>query len=664
MALDFWNFNYQISNIPKVTPKKKDEELVTKMFPWFTDKQVKQLYKDTALVPAEKRQEAQQEIYRYILPQLKAEEEKTKRTIVKNDLYNDTLNEKSPQKRAVQESAIKVADFADAVRSKYWQLADSDDEIVKKVVEKTPNGRMLFQKYLNEWDEEIFYQAGIKEREAPIEWKNPLLRAWEWLLWAWVGAVEWAIEWITDGFTNMIKDSKRILANDKKSAPEKFNQILFWEFWADYIGGTIGKTFGWALEWLYKWFTTESERKVVDKKVKSVMESIVQTEPVQNIMKKYNQLETDQQQELNDMLWYAMNATEFAWIWLGAKPLKQWVKAGMNVAKEWLEIAWEAWGKVIKWVSEFSPIEWAANLITSTAKWQDKLFKAQSPSINILNKNRNLKTIRKQSDIANELIVKEWFNPVDTETRRIAHEKTMSNVRKKVEDAIWDRKTFQVDQRQFAKELEDFIAEQKKLWVTETQTDIKALEEQAKALRKQRFIDLPTLEKKKQVINWIVNNRWDSKVWDVYKNWMKKLTASIGKIEDELLSKIPWEFSDLKKEFWALRSTYEDVLKADIKNQKAKWMNIIETYSKFEGIWDIIWWTLSLLTKWWAWVADVGKWVWKVFLWKALKKATDPDFLIQEWFKDLSSKVIKNATTDIVPNTIVPKVPWKWKSVK
>lgn len=189
MALDFWNFNYQISNIPKVTPKKKDEELVTKMFPWFTDKQVKQLYKDTALVPAEKRQEAQQEIYRYILPQLKAEEEKTKRTIVKNDLYNDTLNEKSPQKRAVQESAIKVADFADAVRSKYWQLADSDDEIVKKVVEKTPNGRMLFQKYLNEWDEEIFYQAGIKEREEKLD-ENLLTDLWIGVWWT-----IWAIAW-------------------------------------------------------------------------------------------------------------------------------------------------------------------------------------------------------------------------------------------------------------------------------------------------------------------------------------------------------------------------------------------------------------------------------------------------------------------------------------
>ena len=83
-------------------------------------------------------------------------------------------------------------------------------------------------------------------------------------------------------------------------------------------------------------------------------------------------------------------------------------------------------------------------------------------------------------------------------------------------------------------------------------------------------------------------------------------------------------------------------MKADIKNQKAKWMGLIESYSRIEGIGDIIGGTLSVLTRWTAGLGDVMKGAWKVFLWKALKKAIDPDFLVQEWFKWLVPKNTKS----------------------
>lgn len=190
--MDFWNFNYQISNIPNVgvkTPKKKEEELVTKMFPWFTDKQVKQLYKDTASVPAEKKQEVQQQMYREILPKLKEREKQQMRTIQKNELYTAALDDKSQQSRKMKESTIRIGDLSDAVRSKVWPIQENDEEVVKKLVENIPNGRMLFQKYLNEWDEEIFYQAGIKEREEKID-ENLLTDLWIGVWWT-----IWAIAW-------------------------------------------------------------------------------------------------------------------------------------------------------------------------------------------------------------------------------------------------------------------------------------------------------------------------------------------------------------------------------------------------------------------------------------------------------------------------------------
>lgn len=137
----------------------------------------------------------------------------------------------------------------------------------------------------------------------------------------------------------------------------------------------------------------------------------------------------------------------------------------------------------------------------------------------------------------------------------------------------------------------------------------------------------------------MINNRWDAKVGDVYQNGMKQVTRAIGEAEDRLLSKIPWEFQALKDNFAALKSTYEDVLKADIKNQRNKWIWLVQSYSRIEWVADILWWSLSVLTRGGEWLKDVVKWAGKLLMWKSLKKATDPDFLIKEWFEWLVNKL-------------------------
>lgn len=75
---------------------------------------------------------------------------------------------------------------------------------------------------------------------------------------------------------------------------------------------------------------------------------------------------------------------------------------------------------------------------------------------------------------------------------------------------------------------------------------------------------------------------------DVYKNGLKELTHAIGEIENKTLSSVPDEFSDLKKEFGALKATYEDVFKADMKNQRAKGIGLVESYSKIEGLTEML----------------------------------------------------------------------------
>ena len=124
-------------------------------------------------------------------------------------------------------------------------------------------------------------------------------------------------------------------------------------------------------------------------------------------------------------------------------------------------------------------------------------------------------------------------------------------------------------------------------------------------------------------------------------NWLKEATHEIWVIEDTLLSEIPWEFQSLKNDFWALADTYEDVFKADMKNQRRKWAWLTETYSRLEWLWDIANWVLWVLT--WKWdLASVGKWATKLLVWKSLAKASDVDFLIEQGFKGLAGEMKSN----------------------
>lgn len=313
------------------------------------------------------------------------------------------------------------------------------------------------------------------------------------------------------------------------------------------------------------------------------------------------------------------------------KNIAKWLVSGTNPLKE----AQELYNKIP------NPTDAVARQLTNTSSAQDKLFKAQNPSINKLGRNVDLWAKRANSDLANKLIADGWYKPVDTSTRLDAHDATMKSKRANIESSLqeknswFDRVQYMIDQKQIADVIDEFVKEAEKSSIEANKPDLNRLKKESKAMRDQWLVDIPTLEKKKQFINNVINNRWNSEIWDVYKNWMKKATKKIGQLEDVALSKIPWEFTQMKREFWALKDTYADVLKAHIKNEKAKWIGIIESYSKLEWLTDILWWTLSVFTRGGEAFKDIAKWAGKVFLWKALKTARDVDFLIEEWFSNL-----------------------------
>ena len=379
-------------------------------------------------------------------------------------------------------------------------------------------------------------------------------------------------------------------------------------------------------------------------------------------------------------LWTLSDISKTAWwaadLWLSTI-IPQWLQKATQfwdqIGQRWL--LWAVWNTVIKWlveptqplqmakdiyrkVQEIKPIETIARKILWATDEQSKLFKAQEARTGQLNKSIDWKNLRKQSDMANEEIVRYWYKPTDTATRAEAHANTMQK--------IWDNEIkarigneFDIDLNNVADKIDEFVAKQADAGLVKNKAQLAELQAQSKAFREMWTVDWAKWEFIKEMINAQINNWGDSSIWDVYKNGMKEATRQLWDNLDDAFSRIPWEFADAKKRFWALKATYADVVKADIKAQKAKWAWLTETFSRIEwfgdilaGVWSMFWWKNPL--------PQLASWLWKLAVWKVLQKIKDKDFLIQEWFEWLSKKagkvapVIKASTNRKAP----PLIEW------
>lgn len=126
--------------------------------------------------------------------------------------------------------------------------------------------------------------------------------------------------------------------------------------------------------------------------------------------------------------------------------------------------------------------------------------------MNTLTRNKDLQKRRVNSDRANQLIVENGYKPTDTSSRLTAHEATMRNIWDEVERRINGGEKVMINQDQLAEKLYNYINEQKELGSSLNKADIEALEKEVRSLQGKE-VDLPTLEKKKQLYNSIINNR-------------------------------------------------------------------------------------------------------------------------------------------------------------
>ncbi len=137
-------------------------------FPWFSEKQIQQLYKDTANVPIEKRAEVQYQLYKEILPQLKTNDIKDKRIEAKANIYNDSLEERDIAKRNILQAQLRMEDLADQVKDKFNLIPTAPtNEVLEwfsKMLADQQVDPKLAEDYLNWKSEELLYVSGLKER--------------------------------------------------------------------------------------------------------------------------------------------------------------------------------------------------------------------------------------------------------------------------------------------------------------------------------------------------------------------------------------------------------------------------------------------------------------------------------------------------------------------
>lgn len=163
----FWpQFWYQ-TMIPK---KEKKEELQSRMFPWLDDWQSKRLIETVdklGITDTSEKLKKQQEIYKEVLPWIKAKEAQMNRQVIKNEQYNATLDTKDTKQKAVKMAGLKMEDLADMIKEKYdldpnaptdWIISEYNTMLNDMWIDEK-----LVEDYMNGKSDELLYVSWLKE---------------------------------------------------------------------------------------------------------------------------------------------------------------------------------------------------------------------------------------------------------------------------------------------------------------------------------------------------------------------------------------------------------------------------------------------------------------------------------------------------------------------
>lgn len=457
-------------------------------------------------------------------------------------------------------------------------------------------------------------------------------------------------------FLNKIWEDLSTRAKNVWKAAWEENPITFWLYWAWNIIWWV-----WDIVWRLIWEAYKLSWEPWKEIAQSILNTKVWQEAIQalwNWMESYNEWAKNNLTASRTLEWVVNIASIF--------PVNKWAQ----LAWKWIEKTWEAivkWGKTI-----LKPITEPAKTIIQQGKTllgkPDEIQGIQQ-AIKPYVKVKDWKVVRSNEQItneikrANELIKQSWDVPSDLATYRQSLEKQLK--------WLWDqisaktKQPLEVDLTETSSKLRE-LASKKTVWLLDKWESQKLIS-LADDLEKSGKIWVWEAEYMNQFINDTLRNI--PNVSETYKRWLNILVKDLREKLDLTLSNIPWEFKQIKKDYWALRNILWDTVKREIVYNRANPEWLITWIWKMEWLWNIWWWILKILwldVKWW--VSDIGKWLIQNRVWTFIKTKNDPNYIIKQIFSN-KSKNVNNVNTNIPSTTknniwITKDLWWVKKEVK
>ena len=304
------------------------EEVQTKMFPWFSDRQVEKLREQTKDIPVQDRLQKQQEIYQEVLPKLQDIKIRDSRIKANNNLYHNALQQDWAD-RTKSLAQYRLNTFATQLKDKYNIPQNvSDNEILQKLFTANPNKKQDFTDYLNWKNENILFDLWLKEK--PVE---ELISS---QISNWIREYDWPWSFATRWFANLV----------------------------DFVGWWLEKTIKWWGGVLEKWAEKLAEwlkdtalaKWIYDGAIKVFGEEEVRAYQALSPQQKRTFNTTLSQDILNLWEWAIQNAMTI-WAPLMSAAFSMW--AELPVTKGVLQALWEGtqyvWSIIneIPWLSDF-----------------------------------------------------------------------------------------------------------------------------------------------------------------------------------------------------------------------------------------------------------------------------------------------------------------------
>lgn len=165
-------------------------------FPWLNAQQIANIEEYTKDLKGSEKKQAEQKLYQAMIQKIQSDNYSDQRQAVENQRHLNSLNATDPRQRCFEQSGNYQSCLVDLVKDKRNLEYKTDEDTVMRMFmeEMALKGIDMdtLDNYLDHWDPELLYQAGLEERpvEKEKKWKKIATRIWEWL-WVLAAADLW-----------------------------------------------------------------------------------------------------------------------------------------------------------------------------------------------------------------------------------------------------------------------------------------------------------------------------------------------------------------------------------------------------------------------------------------------------------------------------------------